>query len=135
MRLLGVDFGSQRIGLAVGDSQPRIFRPLPALNASGTLAKDALSVAEIARKEEADLIVVGVPRGVDGSKQEKTCMLFADKLRQIGLQVDVQDEAFSSVEAEYRMEVVEVEARKRANLIDSVSAIVILDRFCSLDND
>ena len=61
MRVLGVDLGKVRIGLAVMDWESGVVTPRKALAGIGTLVKDADQVVEVAREEEAGMVVVGLP--------------------------------------------------------------------------
>ena len=108
MRLLGIDLGTVRIGVAVAESDPFVASPKPALKASGKLKTDAAALAGIARKEEAELVIVGLPLEFteDGRKEGKmarACRLLGTLLEAEGLSVAFADEAFTSVGAEDAM--------------------------------
>jgi putative Holliday junction resolvase len=129
MRLLGVDFGSKNIGIAVGDLETAIFRPLRPLQASGTLAKDAAVIEGVASQEEAERIVVGIPLGMIDSRQERICRRFGEALAERGLAVVYEDEAFSSEEARKRLTQPGQTASISEPTIDSMAAVLILERY------
>jgi putative Holliday junction resolvase len=129
MRLLGVDFGSKNIGIAVGDLDTAIFRPIRPLKASGTLAKDAAVIEEVAKQEQAERIVVGIPLGMTDSRQEKICHRFGEVLAARGLAVVYEDEAFSSEEAKRRLAEPGQTASISEPTIDSMAAVLILERY------
>lgn len=103
MRVLGVDFGTKRIGIAVGESEFKIVSPRPALTASGTLARDAETISSLVKAESAERVVVGIPYNEEDRKMERICGLLAEELRKRGLTVDTVDEAMTSVGAEQVM--------------------------------
>ncbi|HEY3780905.1 MAG TPA: Holliday junction resolvase RuvX [Fimbriimonadaceae bacterium] len=101
MRLLGVDFGSKRIGIAVGEKEHGITTARNSLAASGTLAKDAQQISAVAESEKADAIVVGVPENLPGKDQRmaKVCSQLVDRIREEGWTVFTVNEAYTSVES------------------------------------
>ena len=105
MRVLGVDFGLRRIGLAVSDPGERLATPLRTLRL--TTVRDAPSaVAEAVRFVAAEAVVVGVPLGLEGEESRpevRRVRRFAKALRrETGLPVHLVDESLSSREAEER---------------------------------
>jgi len=135
-RLVGLDVGERRIGVAVSDPTGTLARPLRALRTSG-LDGDALqlSAAEISRlaaDDPLDAIVVGFPRRLDGSPNEMTPRIerFAARLRErTGLAVILQDERLTSVEAESRLAAREKNWRARKEQLDAAAAAVILQDY------
>jgi putative Holliday junction resolvase len=131
MRLLGVDFGFKRIGLAVAETEPFVATPRTPLPASGKLAEDARLLAEIARKEEAISIVLGLPleeTGVEG-KMAKIVKQLADRLRDEGLTVALVDERYSSVRADRAMRDANLKGSDRRKRKDGEAACLILEDF------
>lgn len=127
MRVLGVDLGRQRIGVAVGESDFRIASPRPAIPATGTLAKDAISISELARREEVERIVVGQPLNEEDSRMARVCAQFAELIRSHGWEVDLVDESFTSVQADSNM--AELKGSQRRKRKDGEAAAIILERF------
>lgn len=129
MRVLGVDLGLKRIGLAVGEVEAAIATPRPVLAASGTLAGDARAIAELARLEEAARVIVGVPEGIEGSTSERAARLLAERLRLLGVDVVLVDESLTSVEASSAMVEAGLSAAERRRRVDSEAACRILERY------
>lgn len=129
MRVLGVDLGLKRIGLAVGEVEAAIATPRPVLQASGKLVDDALAIADLARQEEAERVIVGVPEGVEGSRSERAARLLADRLREAGLDVLLVDESLTSVEASAAMTEAGLSVAERRRRVDSEAACRILERY------
>lgn len=106
MRVLGVDFGMRRIGLALSDEEERLASPLRALTIA-SVDEAPGAVASAAREVEAGAIVVGAPLGLEGEEgriEVRRVRRFAQALRRAtGLPVHLIDESLSSREAEERM--------------------------------
>jgi putative Holliday junction resolvase len=132
MRVLGVDLGKARIGLAVGESEAGIASPRAALSAIGTLEKDAQAVAAFARRERAEAIVVGVPESEDG-RMAAVCRRFGTLLRSMGFVVYEVDESLTSVEAESAMAEAGLKASERRKKRDGEAACRILLRWMEGD--
>ena len=130
MRILAVDFGGTRIGLAVGDHPGGFPRALPTLTATGTLAKDAAAIKTVAAKEMATLIVVGLPLDENGeTKMSKICRMLAGKIEELGLKVETVDEAMTSFESEAVMKDAGLKSSQMRKKVDGEAAIRILDRW------
>ncbi|MBL8049445.1 MAG: Holliday junction resolvase RuvX [Chthonomonas sp.] len=128
MRALGVDFGFARIGLAVGESKLALA-VRPALKASGKLATDAKAIGDVARREQATVVVVGVPLGGKDDRQARICRQLAGHIRDLAFEVIEVNEALSTVEAQSRLANTEWTAAQRRKAIDGQSALIILERF------
>ncbi len=135
-RIVGLDVGERRIGVAVSDPTRLLARPLTTLRTSG-LDGDALhvSLAEITRlmaEDPLDAIVVGLPRRLDGSANHMTPRVerFAHRLgERAGMAVILQDERLTSVEADSRLAAREKNWRVRKEQLDAVAAAVILQDY------
>jgi putative Holliday junction resolvase len=129
-RLLGIDYGVRRIGLAIGDTQMRIATPLETLESRGDVAKDARAIIEVATEQEIDAFVVGLPLNMkDGSDSDQTRLTrqFAEELlRQSKKSVHLHDERLSSYAADSELDAAEMPARRRKGVIDRVAAQMIL---------
>ncbi|HSQ35943.1 MAG TPA: Holliday junction resolvase RuvX [Candidatus Binatia bacterium] len=131
MKVLAVDFGSRRIGLAVGNSQSRVATPLgqiAAKNQRHVLDEIMLRITEF----EIEQIVVGYPLNMDNSRGPACARVerFAASVgRRSGLPVALVDEKLSSFEAEEMGKEFEGNFRKRKVFLDSVAAQVILRTF------
>jgi putative holliday junction resolvase len=135
-RIIGLDVGERRIGVAVSDPSATLARPLSTLRTSG-LDGNALQVSldaitRLAADEPFDAIVVGLPRRLDGSPNEMTPRVerFAERLRdRVGVAVFLQDERLTSVEAESRLATREKNWRARKEQLDAAAAAIILQDY------
>ena len=135
-RIIGLDIGERRIGVAVSDPSATLARPVTTLKTTG-LDGNALevSLAEVRRLVEddpVDAIVVGLPRRLDGSANAMTPRVerFAERLREgAGLAVILQDERLTSMEAESRLAEREKDWRVRKQQLDAAAAAIILQDY------
>ena len=131
MRLLGIDLGDRRIGLAVGDDAGRLALPAGHLERR-TLKQDIARLLEIARQREIDGFVIGMPYTLAGEvgPQARQTQGFIRALRQqTGLTVHAVDERFTSVEAEGLMREAGQQPSRRRGDVDAMAATLILQRF------
>ena len=126
---LALDVGTRTIGVAVADVA--IGLPLPdRVLARKGVAKDAALVAELCRTRRVVAVVVGLPLDLEGAETRSTRLA-----RQVGeavgaatgLPVHWQDERYSTLEAEARLQSAGVDGRARRGLIDAHAAVVILE--------
>jgi putative Holliday junction resolvase len=131
MKVLAVDYGSKRIGLAVGDALTRVASPLGQI-AAGDLEQVMAEIMKRVGEFEVGHIVVGYPLHDDGSPS-RTCAQvdrFVNFLRKrIDLPVSLVDEKLSSFAAEEMAKEIEHDFRKRKKFLDSVAAQVILQAY------
>ena len=128
-RLIGIDYGTRRIGVAMADSRGVIVTPAATLDATGTASKDALLILAWAAENDVAGIVVGLPLNMDGSDsaQTKFVRAVADELRQRGaLPVELWDERLTSFQADQFLDAAEVRPSRRKGLRDALAAQVIL---------
>ncbi len=135
MRILALDVGRRRIGMAISDPSGTLARPLGTVIVGDTDAPE-LVAAEIARLLADDDglggVVVGMPRHLDGTRSEQTAAVeaFIAELRlRIDLPLVTEDERLSSREAESRLAVRQRDWRKRKAQIDAAAAAVILQDY------
>lgn len=129
MRVLGVDFGRIRIGIAVGETEFCVATPRPAITASGTLSKDALAIAQLAKSEEVERIVLGQPLNEEDQRMSRVCAMLGAELSNLGWDVSLVDESFSSVQAEVFLQEADLKGSQRKRMRDGAAAAIILDRF------
>lgn len=128
-RILGLDVGERRIGLAISTPEGRLAVPLRILVREKEPA-DIEAVAEVARAEDATAIVVGYPLSLDGSagQQARRVEAFARRLeKSTGLPLELWDERLTSVQAKRTL----AGARSRGPIDDLAAAIILqayLDR-------
>ena len=130
MRVLAVDFGGKRIGIAVGESDPRVVSPRQNIDASGTLAKDAEAIRAVFEKEQADMVVIGLPQDEGGeTKMSRVCRKLGECLTALGVEVNYVDESLTSAEAERDMTEAGLKGSERRKRSDGEAACRILERF------
>ena len=137
MRVVGLDVGERRIGVAISDATCTLARPVGVLRGA-SLAGDAarLAAAEIARlaaeEDGVSSIVVGLPRHLDGSASAMTARVtvFAGELgRLTHLPIVLLDERLTSREAESRLAVTDKNWRTRKARLDAAAAAIILQEY------
>jgi putative pre-16S rRNA nuclease len=105
-RVLGVDLGSRRIGLAIADAGIGIARPLTTIPRAATLGEDAEAIARVCRGQDVAELVVGLPVHAGGAEGEMAtaARAWAEAVgERLGLPVTMRDERLSSFEAERRL--------------------------------
>ncbi len=131
MRILSVDYGDVRTGLAISDLLGLIASPLPTFKTRSM--RSAIDyIADVARENEVDRIVVGLPLNMDGSEGERArkTRAFARVLERVcAVPVILEDERLTSVEAENILIEGNVKRDKRKQLLDSMAARLILQSY------
>lgn len=131
MRILAVDHGEKRIGLALSDPTATIASPLKVLQHVSRLI-DAAQVAEIASQNEVGLIVIGQSFDEDGNPNPagRRAGRFADELKnQTDIPIELWDESFSTQIARASRIELGVSRKKRAGHQDEFAAVVILQSY------
>ena len=129
VRALGIDPGSKRIGIAVSDLSGTIASPLTVLARSRAQHETAREIATIARDEEAEVIVVGLPLNMDGSegKAAKAAIAEAQRLATVvDVPVEMHDERRTTVSADRSMMEAGLDAVERRQRVDKVAAAIML---------
>ena len=131
MKVLAIDFGEARIGLAISDPEGRLAMPLTTISRRSD--QQAIErIAEIIAREEVRHLIVGEPRNLDGTLGDSAMRVrsFTDKLtRRIPLPCDLVDESLTSVEAAERLRDAGVDPGKHPERIDAVAAQVLLEQY------
>lgn len=128
-RVLGVDPGDRRIGLALSDSGRKVATPLEVIHRGRDAGSDWDRIGRIAREWEVALIVVGLPLSLDGSEGPAARKVRAEAAALAdltGLPVETYDERFTTVSAEAALTEQNVRGRARRDLVDMVAATVLL---------
>ena len=132
MRILGIDYGRRRIGLAISDEAGFLARPLDPYRRTHSFRRDLESLARLAREFEAVAIVVGLPLNMDGSKGEMALEVevFVARLQAVSqIAIVVSDERLTSVEAERVLLEGNVKRKDRKQLRDGLAATLILQGY------
>ena len=126
MRIAALDYGTQRIGVAVANTEVGIAFP------AAVLPNDLDQVARWLQQEGVQQVVVGAPYLMWGERgaQMHTVQAFADQLRQrLGIPVELYDERLTTTEAERRLREGELPRKKREVVVDAVAAAILLDAY------
>lgn len=132
MRILGVDYGRKRIGLAVSDEARFLARPLDPYFRTHSRKRDLEALARLAHEQEAGSMVFGLPLNMDGTRGEMAREVeeFVDQLRPIAnMDIIVSDERLTSVEAERVLLQGNVKRKDRKLLRDGLAATIILQGY------
>jgi len=128
-RILGVDFGRARIGIAVSDELGLLAHPVETIPAGGTAAK---RIDEIAREKNVERVVIGLPRHMNGSMGEaaEEVLAFAEKLRKLlPCELVVWDERLTTSAANRALREGGQKTRNSRSFVDQVAAQMILQGY------
>jgi len=131
MRVLGIDYGERRIGIAVTDPTGTIASPYDTLQRRRGKRPPVARVAEVGRSLEVEKLVVGLPLDLNGRETEwcAEVRVFGDALaRNLGVPVAYVDERMTSVQAERAVRAVGLRKaeRQRKGRVDAAAAALIL---------
>lgn len=131
MIILSVDYGDMRTGVAVCDKMGILASPAGVVK--GDYApKVAEEIKKIALDKKAELIVVGLPKNMDGSEGDRAekCRSFGELLESVtGIKTVMCDERLTTVSAHRALSAVDVRGQKRKDVVDAVSAVMILEDY------
>lgn len=128
-RILGVDFGRARIGIAVSDELGMLAHPVKTIPASRDAAKQ---IGEIVREKDVERVVIGLPRHMNGSVGEAAgeALAFAGELRKLlPCEVVTWDERLTTIAANRALRDGGRKTRDSKNIVDQVAAQMILQGY------
>ena len=131
-RALGLDLGSKRIGVAVGDRTGTVASPLKVVPRSGNVKRDHLTIAQLVIDEEAVIVVVGLPLNMSGSSgpAAKAAIDEAAALATVvSVPVVTFDERRTTVTADQAMIEANMRAQARRRIVDKIAAAVMLQNW------
>jgi len=131
MRLMGIDYGDARVGIALSDPLMIMSQGYKTIKNDGT---DALfeEIAAIIKEKEVTKIVIGLPKNMDNSQGFRTdaTMEFAEKLKTFtDVEMDFSDERLTTVSAHGFLNEMNVRGKKRKGAVDTLSAALILETY------
>lgn len=133
MRMLGIDYGEARVGLAITDELRITAQGLKTINYNGNDKKLLLELDEIVKQYEIDTIVVGMPLLMNGdkSKRAETTEKFIHKLKckYNKMKIVSQDERLTTVQAHRTMNDLDINKKRKKELVDTISAVYILETY------
>lgn len=136
MRILGLDFGTKTIGVAVSDETGLIGQGIGTIKRTN-LQQDLRELQKKIEQYHVEKIVIGLPKNMDGSLGNSAQLVFdfIEKLKKtFSIQVDTWDERLSTVEAERVLLDADMSRNKRKKVIDKVAATIILQGYLDYIN-
>ncbi len=129
-RILALDVGDARIGIAVSDMSRTIATPVEVLHRVGW-GPDVKRILELCRQYDTTLVLSGMPLNMDGSTgfQAEKVMKFCEQLEKNGLTVYYQDERLTTVTAEHALLEGNMHRMERRQHVDKVAAAIILQQW------
>jgi putative Holliday junction resolvase len=127
-RVLGLDLGDVRIGVAISDPERRLAVPLGTVQV-GRPPGEMRAIADLVNENDVTVVVIGEPISLDGVRRERATHAanFADALRaMLTVPVALHDERFSTTQAERSLRDAGVSGKRRRSVVDAAAAQVIL---------
>lgn len=133
MRMLGIDYGEARVGIAITDALNITAQGLETIQRNGSDKVILRRLDEILATYEIETIVVGMPLNMNGtiSERAKITQEFIHKLKckYNQLKIETVDERLTTVEAHKTMNFLEVNKNKKRDIVDTISAMYILETY------
>lgn len=133
MRMLGIDYGEARVGIAITDELNITVQGLETIQRNGSDKVILKRLDEIFEKYEVGTIVVGMPLNMNGTVSERAKITeeFIHKLKckYNKMKIETVDERLTTVEAHRTMNFLDVKKNKKRNIVDTISAVYILETY------
>ena len=133
MRILGLDYGDARVGVAITDALGITAQGIETIFHNGNDKIVLKRIEEIANQYEIDTIVIGIPYNLDGSGSQRIEVTekFIHKLKcRFGkIKIEKIDERLTTVQAHKTMNFLNVDRKKKKNIVDTISAVYILETY------
>ncbi|WP_256760089.1 Holliday junction resolvase RuvX [Cohnella sp. WQ 127256] len=131
MRIMGLDYGERRIGVAMSDLFGWTAQGLEVIDQK-VITDPMARIAELIKQYEVESIVVGLPKNMNGTvgPSGEYCIAFAESIKQtLSLPVKLWDERLTTVSAERTLLEADVSRRKRKLVIDKMAAAIMLQSY------
>ena len=133
MRILGIDYGDARTGIAITDALNITVQGLETIHNQGSDRVILRRLDEILEQYEVDTIVIGKPINMNGTPSERTEITekFIHKLKckYNKIKIETIDERLTTVAAHKTMNFLDVNKNKKRNIVDTISAVYILETY------
>ena len=133
MRKLGIDYGDARTGIAITDSLNITVQGLETIKNNGSDKVILKRLDELLEQYEIDTLVVGKPINMNGTESERTIKTeqFIHKLKckYNKIKIETVDERLTTVAAQRTMNFLDVNKNKKKNIVDTISAVYILETY------
>ena len=138
-RIMGLDYGSKTIGVAISDSLGLTAQPFETIerNKENKLRRSLAKIAKIVEEKNIKKIVVGLPVNMNGRRGKRVSLTleFVEKLKQrVDVPIIMQDERLTTVEADEILDESGVKKENRKQFIDMVAAGIILREYMEKEN-
>lgn len=133
-RILGIDYGDVRVGLAISDSLRITAQGLDTLVINGSDKKFINGIKELQRKYDFEEVVIGYPKNMNGTKSEKTDKIdsLIPRLEELGLIVHKWDERLTTVSAYKTMKEMKISQKEKNRVADRFAATYILEGYLNM---
>lgn len=133
MRILGIDYGDARVGIAMTDPLNITAQGLETIQRNGSDRLILKRLDELFNKYEVDTIVVGMPLNMNGTMSERANQTekFVHKLKckYNNMKIETIDERLTTVAAHKTMNFLDINKNKKKNIVDTISAVYILETY------
>ena len=133
MRIMGIDYGDSRVGVAITDVLGITAQGLETIHHKGNDKIVLKRLEEIVNEYEIDTIVVGMPYKLNGDADERVEVTnkFIQKLKCKfnKIAIEIVDERLTTVQAHKTMNLLDIDKRKKKNIVDTISAVYILETY------
>jgi putative Holliday junction resolvase len=129
---MGLDVGAKTIGVAVSDPLGCIAQGIKTIIRGGSELEDIKNIKELIRQYDIELIVVGLPRNMNGTlgEQGNKIIKFVEKLRDnLNIHIETWDERLTTAAAEKILLSADVSRARRKKVIDKLAAVIILQNY------
>jgi len=129
-RILGIDYGDSRIGLAISDTNKIIASPFKTIKNKG-FDKTKEKIFDIIQENDIEIIVIGLPISMSGAdtNQTKRVRKFQDLIQDLDVPIQMQDERLSSLSAKKSLIQQKIKTGHNKHLIDSTAAAIFLQHY------
>ena len=139
MRSLGIDYGDSRVGIAITDALGITAQGLETIHHKGNDKIVLKRLEELVNTSEISVIVVGMPINMDGTFGERVEITrkFIHKLKCKfnNIKIETIDERLTTVAAHKTMNFLEVKPKEKRNIVDTISAVYILEMYINKENN
>ena len=133
MRILGIDYGDARTGIAITDPLNITAQGLETIHNKGSDKMILKRIDELLKEYEIDTIVIGKPISMNGTSSQRTEITekFIHKLKckYNKLKIEIIDERLTTVAAHRTMNFLDINKNKKRNIVDTISAVYILETY------
>ena len=134
MRIMGLDYGSKTVGVAISDELMITAQPVMTIErkSENKLRKTLAKIEELIKEYEVSFVVLGYPKNMDNSEGQRVAATkeFMEHIeRRTGLEVYLQDERMTTVESERILKEAGVRREHRKEFVDKMAAAVILQSY------